>query len=179
MEQQHTILKVNEHVSLRTRDINAASELFALVNENRERLREWLPWVDDTKSVNDTEEYLKKALEDANKEEAFDFGIYFNEAQIGSGGFNKISKKNRSGEIGYWISKDFEGKSIITDVVKTLIEFGKSKFNLHRIVIRMDTNNKRSQAVPKRLGFEFEGVLRHEGIQNGKFVDHEIWSILV
>ena len=40
-----------------------AEAVFALVDENRDYLREWLPWLDNNRSVDDTRAFIKKSLE--------------------------------------------------------------------------------------------------------------------
>lgn len=172
-------LKIDESLSLRVRPLTEADALARLVAENRDHLREWLPWVDNSNSTKDSEEYLQTVLDGFKTGESCDFGIYYNDVQIGSAGFHSIDRKNRNGEIGYWISKKYEGKGIVTKVVKALIDYGKEKCNLHRIILRIDPRNTRSCAIPKRLGFELEGVERGGGIQNGVFIDLERWSLLV
>jgi ribosomal-protein-serine acetyltransferase len=179
MEKGLLILEIDECLSLRVRPLSEAEALSTLIEENRQHLREWLPWLDDSTSKKDSEVYLQMVLDGIKDGDCCDFGIYYNDIQIGSAGFHSIDRKNRNGEIGYWISKKYEGKGIVTKVVKTLVDYGKEKCNLHRIVLRIDPRNARSCAIPKRLGFELEGVERDGGIQNGVFIDLERWSLLV
>ncbi|MBP6926362.1 MAG: GNAT family N-acetyltransferase [Candidatus Pacebacteria bacterium] len=179
MENGLLILEIDEYLSLRVRPLSEAEGLSTLIEENRQHLREWLPWLDDSTSIKDSEIYLQRVLDGIKVGDCCDFGIYYNDAQIGSAGFHSLDAKNRNGEIGYWISKNFEGKGIITKVVKTLIDYGRDKCNLHRIVIKVQPDNKRSWSIPVRLGFELEGVERDGGIQNGVFIDLEVWSLLV
>ncbi len=170
---------IDECLSLKIRAVTEAEELSKLVDQNREHLRKWLPFVDSSLTVNDSADYLKKVLDGFENGDTYDFGIYYNDIQIGSAGYHAIDTKNKNGEIGYWISKEYEGRGIITEVARALIDFGKNHCDLHRIVIRADPRNVRSCSVPKRLSFEMEGTLRHAGIQNGVFIDLELWSILV
>ncbi len=171
-------VRVDSEITLRIRTKDEAKELFNLVKENKKHLGKFLYWVDDTKKISDSEEFIGKILSEFTEGTSCDFGIYFNDVMIGSGGYHDIKKKHKSGEIGYWISKKYEGKGIMTRVVKKIIEIGKKKYKLHRIVIRMDTRNKKSQSIPKKLGFTYEGTLRDEKFVENKFFSSEVWSLL-
>lgn len=46
------------------------------------------------------------------------------------------------------------------------------------VVIAAATGNQRSRAVPERLGFKFEGMLRECEELYGTFVDHAVYSQL-
>jgi ribosomal-protein-serine acetyltransferase len=79
---------------------------------------------------------------------------------------------NEWAEIGYWIDKDHEGKGIMTESVKALINYGFNELNLHRIQIKCDARNVRSKRIPERLGFKLEGTIREnhkyeEGFSDG------------
>jgi ribosomal-protein-serine acetyltransferase len=44
--------------------------------------------------------------------------------------------------------------------------------------IHCATGNTRSSAVPKRLGFTFEGTLREAQLLDGRYVDLDVYSML-
>jgi len=49
---------------------------------------------------------------------------------------------------------------------------------MHRVEIRCGTGNHRSCAVPERLGFTREGVLREAQWVSGRWVDLVVWGML-
>jgi ribosomal-protein-serine acetyltransferase len=59
-----------------------------------------------------------------------------------------------------------------------LIEHGFGVVGLHRISIRAGVENARSRAIPERLGFTREGVLRGEGRGSGGFYDLIVYGLL-
>jgi len=142
-------------------------------------LREYLSWIDKTKNLSDSEKFIAKVFNGYKKGTSCDFGIYYQGVMVGSGGFHTIDQKNKSAEIGYWIAKDFEGRGIISKVVGKMVEIGKTKYKLHRIVIKADTENKRSLAIPNKLKFKYEGTMRDCDFKKGKFRSIEVWSLLV
>ena len=50
--------------------------------------------------------------------------------------------------------------------------------DMERVEIRAGTGNKRSRAVPERLGFTYEGTLRRAQIVDGKWLDSAVYSML-
>lgn len=171
-------IKVDEHITLQILTVKDAQVLFQLVKKNATHLKPWMPWVKTTKSSADTKAFIFREFEKFKTREGFNVSIYYDGKLIGSGGFNKIDKINMKGSIGYWISKEYEGRGIMTKTVAKMIEIGKKKYHLRRIDITMDPKNNRSQAIPKRLGFIYEGTLRHNLKISGKFHDSEMWSLV-
>ena len=51
-------LKAGRGLELRPLYLRDAKALFPLVEANRERLRRWLPWVDDNRSVLDSRVFI-------------------------------------------------------------------------------------------------------------------------
>jgi ribosomal-protein-serine acetyltransferase len=52
------------------------------------------------------------------------------------------------------------------------------ELDLHRVVIQCGTENHRSCAIPQRLGFTKEGVLRQAQWVSGRWIDLNVWSLL-
>lgn len=171
-------IKINEKLALKIRGIEEAEAFFVLTDRNREHLRPWLPWVDVTLTSEDTKKYLERVLDQYAKKTAVDFGIWYENAWVGSMGFNEIDQVNSWAEIGYWLDKDHEGKGIMTESIKALINYGFTELGLHRIQIRCSSLNIKSEAVPKRLGFLLEGVLREDHKINGHYSDGLIYGLL-
>lgn len=173
----HPVLKSQE-ITLKVLEPENAEDLFTLTNKNREHLRTWLPWVDLTTEINDTEKYIKESLEKMNKGEGINFGIWYQEKLVGAIGFNYIHKINKSANIGYWLDQDHQGKGIMTESCKLLIAYGFEELGLNRIDISHAVGNIRSSAIPKRLGFTEEGHFRKSGFVNGKFLDEIYYGLL-
>ncbi len=160
---------------LRTAD--DAEAFFNLTDKNRKYLRPWLAWVDATKTSEDTKNYIKKGLENFQNKESLDLGMWYENQWVGSIGLD-LDMANRKGMIGYWISEEFAGKGLTTRAVRTMIDYGFKVLGLNRIVIRCAPDNKRSRAIPEKLGFTNEGTLRDAEWVNDHFVDHVGYSIL-
>lgn len=155
-------ITINENLSLKLRHEEDAEEVFLLTDRNREDLRKWFPWVDSTQSPEDSKKFIIKCQEEFKDNKSADFGVLYDGKLIGSMGFHTIKIGHSWAEIGYWLDKDFRGKGIMTECVKAMINYGFNELNLHRIQIRCDSKNLQSKAIPERLSFKLEGVVRED-----------------
>jgi ribosomal-protein-serine acetyltransferase len=169
---------IGHDIELRLLEVRHAEEVFRLVDENRPRFRQWLPWVDGTLSADDTREFIRSSLEQHAKGESLVAGIWHQGSLAGVVSFVAINPAGRSALIGYWLSPQQEGKGIMTRACEALIDYGFGELGLNRIVIRAATDNLRSQAVPQRLGFTREGVERQSEWLNDHFLDMVVYSLL-
>ncbi len=162
---------------LRSLTISDTDELFALTIRNKDHLKRFLNWMKDGYEKKDTIQFLEESLEKESKGKMLLYAITINGSMIGLVDLHGINM-DKNAEIGYWLDKGHEGKGIVTEAVKILIEEGFHKLGLHRIGLRCATLNERSCAIPKRLGFTKEGILRESTLIEEKFLDLEIWSLL-
>ncbi|MDI7740596.1 GNAT family protein [Lysinibacillus fusiformis] len=72
-----------------------------------------------------------------------------------------MSNKHQRAEIGYFIDKNEWGKGYATEVAALMIEYGFEKLGLERIYGHCMSRNSASRKVMEKLGFKFEGTLRH------------------
>jgi ribosomal-protein-serine acetyltransferase len=71
-----------------------------------------------------------------------------------------------------------QGRGIVTRCCHALLDHLFDERGLHRVEIRCATGNLRSCAVPQRLGFRREGVLRHGEFGATGWLDLVVWGIL-
>ncbi len=155
-----------------------AEEIFRATEANRAYLREWLPWVDATHSVEDTRAFVARSLEQIRVSDGFQCRIVYQGRFAGMIGYLYHDWKNLRTEIGYWLRQDLQGRGIMTRAARTLVDFAFENLGLNRVEIRASTDNRRSRAVPERLGFVQEGVLREAAWLNDHFIDLVIYAKL-
>ncbi len=85
---------------------------------------------------------------------------------------------HRKTSLGYYLDKQFEGHGIMTQAVEALIKYCFDEIELNRIEISAAVNNEKSQAIPERLGFTEEGMLRDNELLNGIYSSSYIYSLL-
>ncbi|WP_259339653.1 GNAT family N-acetyltransferase [Mesobacillus zeae] len=86
-------------------------------------------------------------------------------------GLHYIDWWNKTTEIGYWLSEEQQGNGIMTRTVNSLIQHCFNELDLNRIIIRAASENTQSCAIPARLGFIEEGILREAQFLHGKYHD--------
>lgn len=81
---------VGDGVELRLLETRHAEEVFRAVEENREHLSRWLPWVDHTKSPEDVKDFIQHELLRFAKNSGFAAGIFHHGKYVGNIGVHDI-----------------------------------------------------------------------------------------
>lgn len=168
--------EVRPDVLLRPAAVADAAALFAVVEANRNHLRAWLPWLDGCRSEADQAAFLAGVV---NRGQAGRGAVWVIEASgvvCGVCGFNWIEPFNRVCEVGYWLSESHQGRGIVTACVGRVVHHAFDDLGLNRITIPVAVENRRSRAIPERLGFQAEGVLRQAEWLYDRFVDHVLYA---
>lgn len=171
-------LKVNENVSLTLLEKRDAKELFTLVNESRNYLREWLPWVDNMQHEADYEPIIEMWLKQFSSEDGFQAGISYQGKIVGMVGFHGIDWMNKKTSIGYWLAEEYQGKGIMTDAVRSLLDIAFTTYKLNRVEILCGVENVKSRHIPERLGFKEDGIVRDAEFLYDHFHDCMLYSML-
>ena len=155
-----------------------AEELFELIDRNRDFLRKWLPWPDSVTKLSDTEDFIAAQLLRFQRDEALHVTIFYQDKIAGVLGYNRIDQVNGIGYAGYWLAQEYNGKGIMTESVKDLVHLGFEDYSLNRIDIRCAVDNHKSRAIPERLGFRQEGIIRCAEKVCDKHLDHVVYGLL-
>ena len=172
------VAQLADDVHLRILERQDAAQLYALTDASRDHLRRWLPWLDGTRSVADTEAFLSGALDQFASGLGFQAGIWRQGVLCGIAGLHKIDWGNRQSSLGYWIGAGYEGQGLVTKACSAILDEAFGHYSLHRMELRAALGNERSQAVARRLGFRREGVLRDAEWLSDHFVDHVVFGLL-
>ena len=155
-----------------------ATEIFQLIDANRAHLRRWLPFVDGTRSVEDTKRFREAGAERYARDGSFDAGIFDGGALAGVIGLHWVHAGNRSTSLGYWLGAGFQGRGLMTRSVGAVLEQCFVQLNLNRVSSAAATGNTRSNAVLQRCGFKLEGISREPEWLYDHFVDHNLYGML-
>lgn len=161
-------------VALRRAD---AADLFAAVDRNREHLRAWLPWVDQTAQVEDSLAFLDECERQTAANGMLTCALRQQGRLVGVIGYHRIDWGNRATKLGYWLDASVVGQGLMTRAVVALLEHAWDHLGMHRIEIRAATGNLRSQAIPRRLGFWHEGTARDAEWLYDHWVDLEVFAM--
>lgn len=155
-----------------------AEELFALVDENRAYLRQWLPWLDQNTEVEHTRVFIRATRKQHEDRNGFACGIRRRGTLVGVVGVHGIDWTNRKTSVGYWVGQTHQGQGIVTRACRALLSYLFDELGLNRVEIGCAPGNTKSAAIPERLGFVREGLLRQPEWLYDRFVDHVVYGLL-
>ncbi len=171
-------LRVDADSVLRAVRDDDAEPLFALVDAHRAYLREWLPWVDANSEVAYTRRFIERSRDQKQKGEGW-VGVVLSAGEhCGVAGYNSVDWDNRTCTIGYWLRADRQGRGLATGSCRALVRAAFNVLDLNSVRISAATKNWRSRAIPERLGFMMDGVLRDAEWLYDHFVDHAFYTLL-
>ncbi|GAB4454153.1 MAG: hypothetical protein Fur0028_09610 [Bacteroidales bacterium] len=71
-----------------------------------------------------------------------------------------------------------KGNGIVTKCCIKLIKFCFNELHLNRIEIKCGTDNLKSKAIPERLSFTKEGVIRQGELLYNRYINLNLYSLL-
>jgi carbamoyl-phosphate synthase large subunit len=169
--------RLSEDVSLRPIEPGDVDELYAVIEANRAHLAEFQPWAGE-QTIADTRTFVEAKRVQRADNGGVECAIVKHGRIIGMVGFNAVNWRDRSTSIGYWIAAAEQGRGTVTAAVRALVDHAFGVMHLNRVVIRAAAQNTRSRAIPERLGFREEGVMR-QGVRVGdRYDDDVVYSML-
>jgi RimJ/RimL family protein N-acetyltransferase len=136
--------------------------IMASINE----LKHWMPFAQKEQSEQDVELNIRSSYISFLKREDLRLLVFLKETGefVASSGLHRINWSIPKFEIGYWIDSRFSGKGYMTEAVKGISDFAFQELNAQRLEIRCDASNYKSRAIPERLGFSLEGILKNHDL---------------
>jgi ribosomal-protein-serine acetyltransferase len=166
---------LGDGVVLRHYEIEDLDALWSAIEEERDRLGVWMPFLRDAKTIDDERAWLESVTAEPRglgSGSLWRGGELIGDAGLVPDPFGIVA------EMGYWIRLDAEGRGHVRRACRALIDIAFAELGLHRVVIRAGVENARSRAIPQRLGFTYEGVAREEGRGSGGFYDLAVYGLL-
>ena len=173
------VIKLDTEIELKQLEQSDSIDIFKTIDTQRDYLGKWLPFVEFTKEISDTEKFVDSVVNAPEDRFEYVFAIRKCDEFVGLIGFKNTDKQNKKTEIGYWLSEKYQKQGIVTKSVDKLCDFAFNKKGINRIQIKCAVENKSSINIPKKLGFKFEGIERQGELLSGDFyTDLEIYSKL-
>lgn len=85
-----------------------------------------------------------------------------------------IYKKNA--EINYWLGEQYWGRGIVSRAVSIMSDYTFEHFDILKIYASVFEGNERSERLLKKVGFEYEAVLKKAIFKNNRFYDELIYT---
>lgn len=90
----------------------------------------------------------------------------------------RVHEYNKSGELGYTLSRHYWGNGYMTEAGKLILELAFNTLGLERVFAEYDVRNSASGKVLDRLGMTYEGTRRRNHMVKGILTDSVHYSIL-
>ena len=97
---------------------------------------------------------------------------------IGIIGHYRLKPEHFRSEIGYMLLPEYQGKGIISEAIKEVVNYGFDVMKLHSIEAIIDPKNIASEKVLQKNGFAKEAHFKENEYYEGRFIDTAIYAIL-
>lgn len=169
---------IDNDVVLKLLDTLHADQLTELTNSCRPYLKEWLPWVDGSKSIEDTKAFIEMTKTQFASNNGFQAGIWYRGKIAGVIGYHGMNWSHNSTSIGYWLGARYQGNGVMTKACRVFVDYAFRELKLNRVEVRCAERNLKSRAIPERLGFVKEGIIRDAEWLYDHYVDDVVYGIL-
>lgn len=172
---------VTRRLVLRTPDEADAAAIHDAIRDSFPELNRWMEWALEMPELAATRAFCAESTRQYAEGSACSMLITdtVSGALLGASGYARVDWQVPSFEIGYWCRTACTGRGYVTETVAALTRHAFTSLGARRVEIRMDDRNERSAAVPERLGFELEGVLRHHvRDHHGRLRDTRVYALL-
>lgn len=151
-----------DNLVLRAYRVGDGVPLFDAVNEDRDDLSRWLPWVGQHQSLDDAETYVRNMAGKWITRESLTLGIFSKDEKTlyGGTGFHGFDWKVPSLEIGWFLRKSARSQGIGADAVRLCCKLAFEHIGANRVWGTVDVLNDRSWRLFERVGFTREAHLR-------------------
>lgn len=137
-----------------------AVDLYQAIAHDREKLGQWLPWAYKMKSSQDEADFIQTIQEKMTKNRMIVLTILVNGEPSGMIDLHNLVK-NKKGEIGYWLSSEYQGRGIVTNSVLKLCQYAFDELNLQYVDLIVATENGKSARVAQNAKFKLMGMKKN------------------
>jgi ribosomal-protein-serine acetyltransferase len=155
-----------ERLIIRTPRLGDGKAVYNSITASITELKPWMPFAQKEQSETDVESNIRESYINFLKRDDLRLLVFLKETGefIASSGLHRIDWSIPKFEIGYWIDTRYSGKGYMTEAVQGIVGFAEKELKARRIEIRCDSRNLKSRAIPERLGFNLEGILKNEDL---------------
>jgi ribosomal-protein-serine acetyltransferase len=168
---------LSEDCHLRFFEEADGTEFHRLIEANRDHLTPWMPWAAEA-TPETTQSFIRLTRRQVADNDGFQTAIVYDGSIAGVVGFHRVDWLHRSTSIGYWLDAGHQGRGIMTGAVRALVDHAVHQWGLNRVEISAAPDNRRSRAIPERLGFRQEGVLREAERVGDRYLDSVVYAVL-
>ncbi|TSB47952.1 GNAT family N-acetyltransferase [Alkalicoccobacillus porphyridii] len=140
--------------------------VFEAQQASRKEMLPWIHWAHNPTTLEQTEHGIRYAHEQYIRKKDLRLHLFDKQTGgfVGSSGLHQINWSVPKMEIGYWMDSRQSGKGYMTEAVAGITWFAFHKLGVHRLEIHCDPENKQSRAIPEKLGYKLEAVLKQNSV---------------
>lgn len=134
------------------------------VRESLDSLRPWMPWAQTMPSIEESEQYVRRARARFLLREDLPLSLFLREDGrfVGGAGLHRIDWQVPRFEVGYWCRASLQRGGLITEAVTGMTRFAFDTLGARRMEIRCDSRNDRSRRVAERARYALEATMRNQ-----------------
>jgi RimJ/RimL family protein N-acetyltransferase len=142
---------------------------------NDEEIRRWLPMIPSPYTDDDAQAFVENRVPNVGRHQ---FAITENGLVVGAIGLD-VTESIGQGTIGYWCAREARGRGVTTRALRLLSQHAFENIGLERLQLFTDPDNRVSQRVAEKAGYQREGVVRsHLPQRDGTRRDSIAFSLL-
>src|SRR5687768_8843355 len=116
-------IKLDAQTEIRLIEKGNAPEFLRLIDKNRAYLRQWLGWLDFTRSIPDLERFIDSCAAQFSQKTGFSCLIWSEGRIVGIAHMRDVDAMNKKAMIGYWVGEEFRGRGFARKATAALIDY--------------------------------------------------------
>lgn len=140
--------------------------VFEAQQASMQEMLPWIHWAHYPTSIEQTEHGVRYAHDQFIKKKDLRLHLFEKSSGqfVGSSGLHQIQWSVPRMEIGYWLDTRHSGKGYMTEAVSGITAFAFRELGAHRLEIHCDPMNYASRAIPEKLGYQLEAILKQNSV---------------
>lgn len=171
------VITVDPSTRLRPWRVEDVTTLYEAVIVDQKHVASRLAWADGIYTTDKADEFVARTLLEY-REGHLNYAIEVDGRVAGGIGVPRSIPAEREYEIGYWLSKPYTGRGVMTRSAGALTEVLFGSHDAHRVQIAALGCNTPSRSVAERLGFTLEGVARRARWHRGEWHDMAWYAVI-
>jgi RimJ/RimL family protein N-acetyltransferase len=151
-------------LTLRAPDPAYAEAMHEAIRDSFAELQASMGWAQQMPTLEKSRAQQVRARAAFDAREDLQLILFHEDRLVGSSGLHRIDWDVPCFEIGYWVRTPDSGKGFVTEAVQAIESFAFNELGARRVQISAHTQNTRSRAIPERLGYDLEGILRNDSL---------------
>jgi len=169
-------IDLGEDVTMRPLRLGDAEELHRVIGANAGHIGAWLPFAEQPFAR--TSAHVRRMVRDFEAGRGLGMVVLDRRRLVGAVSFVDPTPEHSLTSIGYWLAEEAQGRGIMTRAVAAMVREAFDRWGFRRVEIRVAADNGRSRAIPERLGFREEGLLRAGHTVGGRTYDEVLYGLL-